>query len=68
VRFEPFGVVPQLTEEDACVIVEPVQGRAGIIVPPAGFLHELRDACTKVGALLILDDVLVGCGRTGSEL
>ncbi|MBC7643886.1 MAG: aminotransferase class III-fold pyridoxal phosphate-dependent enzyme [Thermoleophilia bacterium] len=68
VRFEPFGVVPELTTADACVIVEPVQGRAGIIVPPAGFLHELREACTQVGALLILDDVLVGCGRTGAAL
>lgn len=47
------------------VIVEPVQGRAGIIVPPAGFLPGLRALCDEVGVLLILDEVYTGFGRTG---
>jgi acetylornithine/succinyldiaminopimelate/putrescine aminotransferase len=65
VRHVPFGEVPELSERTACVIVEPVQGSAGVVIPPDGFLVGLRAACDRVGALLILDDVLAGCGRTG---
>lgn len=64
-RHVPFGEVPELSEQTACVIVEPVQGSAGVVIPPDGFLAELRAACDRVGALLIVDDVLAGCGRTG---
>lgn len=67
VSFTPFGDVPALDESVACVIVEPVQGRAGVIAPPDGFLEALREECDSVGALLILDDVLIACGRFGSD-
>jgi len=47
------------------MIVEAIQGEGGIIVPPEGYLVSLRDACDRVGALLILDEVQTGLGRTG---
>lgn len=49
----------------ACVIVEPVQGEAGIIVPVNGFLEKLRLKCDESGALLIFDEIQTGFGRTG---
>jgi 4-aminobutyrate aminotransferase-like enzyme len=47
------------------VLVEPIQGRGGIVVPPDGFLHELRAWCDKVGAILIFDEIYTGFWRTG---
>lgn len=52
-------------EEVAAILVEPVQGEGGYIVPPRGFLHELRRICDAHGILLILDEVQTGFGRTG---
>jgi beta-alanine--pyruvate transaminase len=49
----------------ACVIVEPVQGSTGVVVPPKGYLQKLRDICTKHGILLIFDEVITGFGRLG---
>ncbi|HEX7938003.1 MAG TPA: aminotransferase class III-fold pyridoxal phosphate-dependent enzyme, partial [Gemmatimonadaceae bacterium] len=49
----------------ACIVVEPIQGEGGYIVPPAGFLPALRAMCDKHGILLILDEVQSGIGRTG---
>ena len=48
------------------VIVEPVQGRGGVIVPPRGFLRALRALCDERGLLLILDEIYTGFGRTGA--
>lgn len=64
----PWGTVPELDEDTACVVVEPWQGRAGVIPPPDGFHAALRAECDRVGAALILDAVLCGGGRTGAEL
>ena len=50
----------------AAVIVEPVAGSAGVLVPPVGYLQKLRDICDKHGLLLIFDEVITGFGRTGS--
>jgi 4-aminobutyrate aminotransferase/(S)-3-amino-2-methylpropionate transaminase len=59
---EDPGVLPADT---ACVIVEPVQGRAGSRVPPAGFLDTLRRRCDEAGALLVVDSIYCGLGRIG---
>ena len=50
----------------AAVIVEPVQGSAGVIVPPVGYLEKLRELCTKHGILLVFDEVITGFGRMGA--
>jgi acetylornithine/succinyldiaminopimelate/putrescine aminotransferase len=68
VRFASWGFVPALDEQVACVVVEPWQGRSGVIAPPAGFLALLREECDRVGALLVLDAVLCGSGRTGATI
>ena len=49
----------------ACIVVEPIQGEGGYIVPPTGFLPALRALCDKHGILLIMDEVQSGIGRTG---
>lgn len=52
-------------EETAAFIIEPVQGEGGIIIPPPGYLSEVRNVCSKYGALLIVDEIQTGLGRTG---
>ncbi len=51
----------------AAVMVEPVAGSTGVLVPPAGYLQRLRDICTKHGILLIFDEVITGFGRMGTN-
>jgi beta-alanine--pyruvate transaminase len=51
----------------AAVIVEPMQGSTGVLVPPVGYLKKLRDICTKHGILLIFDEVITGFGRMGEN-
>jgi acetylornithine/succinyldiaminopimelate/putrescine aminotransferase len=55
----------QITKKTACVVVEPIQGEAGIILPENDFLKKLRTRCDEVGALLIFDEIQTGLGRTG---
>jgi putrescine aminotransferase len=65
----PYGDLEALTramdETVAAVILEPIQGEGGIRVPPPGFLQGARHLCTDWGALLILDEIQTGFGRTG---
>jgi glutamate-1-semialdehyde 2,1-aminomutase len=56
----PYNMVPELTEEVACVIVEPVAANMNLVAPRPGFLAGLRAACNAVGALLIFDEVITG--------
>jgi acetylornithine/N-succinyldiaminopimelate aminotransferase len=64
-----FGDLSELdaavTGETAMVILEPIQGENGVVVPPPGYLAGAREICTKNGALLALDEVQTGIGRTG---
>lgn len=54
------GAFAELGPQIACVIVEPIAGNMNMVPPVAGFLESLRDACTRAGALLILDEVMTG--------
>lgn len=54
-----------ITQKTAAVILEPIQGEAGVIMPPKGYLKNVRNVCDKHGILLILDEVQTGVGRTG---
>jgi ornithine--oxo-acid transaminase len=64
--FGDMASVRAATTADTCaVLVEPIQGEAGVIVPPPGFFRELRQWCTANDILLIVDEVQAGLGRTG---
>jgi putrescine aminotransferase len=52
-------------ETVAAVIVEPLQGAGGVIIPPDGYLKKVRDICNKYGIIMIVDEVITGFGRTG---
>ena len=54
-----------INENTAAVLIEPIQGEGGIIVPPENFLPEVREICTKNNVLMILDEIQSGLGRTG---
>jgi len=72
VTFVPYGDADALAaavdDTTAAVIVEPLQGEAGVVVPPAGFLAAAREITTRHGALLWIDEVQTGVGRTGAWL
>ena len=65
----PYGDAEALraavTTETAMLILEPIQGEMGVVVPPPGYLAAAREICTAAGALLVLDEVQTGIGRTG---
>ena len=69
VSFASYGDIESLREavddDTAFVILEPIQGESGIIVPPDGFLQDVRKLCDEKGILLIFDEIQAGLGRTG---
>jgi putrescine aminotransferase len=75
VRFVPYGDAEALERQMAIleavgqlpagVVIEPVQGEAGGVVPPEGYLQKVREICTRHGTLLIADEIQTGMGRTG---
>lgn len=65
IQFNESAGLEQITEKTACVIMETVQGEAGIRVPDLAYMKKLRARCTEVGALLILDEIQAAFGRTG---
>lgn len=69
VEFVDYGDAAQaqaaIDDQTAAFIVEPIQGEGGIIIPPAGYLRAIREACDKHGALMIADEVQTLLGRTG---
>jgi ornithine--oxo-acid transaminase len=69
-RAVPFGDLPAMAAainpNTAAVLIEPIQGEAGIIVPPQGYIEGVRALCDAHGVLMILDEVQSGLGRTGA--
>ncbi len=65
IRFNNEDDLSKITEKTACVILETIQGGAGFIMPQNGYLEKVRKRCTEMGALLILDEIQPGFGRTG---
>jgi ornithine--oxo-acid transaminase len=69
-RLVPYGdaeaLAAAMDDRVVGVLVEPVQGEAGVIVPPAGFLSRVRELCTQWDALMIADEIQSGLGRTGT--
>lgn len=73
VEFYPYGDIDALTalvgeapEDTAAIILEPIQGENGVVVPPAGWLAAVRELCDAHGVLMIADEVQTGIGRTGA--
>lgn len=68
----PFGDAAALeaaiTPNTVAFLVEPIQGEAGVIIPPAGYFARVRELCTEHGVTLILDEIQTGLGRTGRML
>ncbi len=68
IKFINFNNIPDLemiTQATACVIIETIQGEAGVRIPAANYMKLLRQRCTDTGTLLILDEIQTGFGRTG---
>jgi ornithine--oxo-acid transaminase len=65
----PFGdagaLAAAIDDDTVAVLLEPVQGEAGVVVPPDGYLRQVRDVCDSAGVLLIADEIQSGLGRTG---
>jgi len=70
VTFVPYGdadaLAAAVTDQTAAVFLEPIQGEGGVVVPPAGYLAAAREITRAHGALLVLDEVQTGVGRTGT--
>ncbi len=66
-RYNKLADLALITEHTAAVVLETVQGEAGVRLPLPGYLPAVRQRCTEVGALLILDEIQCGFGRTGTQ-
>ncbi|HXU28460.1 MAG TPA: aspartate aminotransferase family protein [Bacteroidia bacterium] len=66
IEFNNESDLQQITHKTACVIIEPVQGEAGVVAANQYFLKKLRERCTEAETLLIFDEIQTGFGRTGS--
>ena len=68
-RSVPFGQIDAMTEaidkHTAAVLIEPIQGEAGVIIPPDGYLAAVRELCSRHNVLFIADEIQSGLGRTG---
>jgi acetylornithine/N-succinyldiaminopimelate aminotransferase len=65
ITFNDESEFDKIDKETACVIIEPIQGDAGVRIPNQNYLMNLKKRCTEVGALLIFDEIQTGFGRTG---
>ncbi len=65
IKFNDLRAIAQITEKTAAVLLETIQGGAGFILPENDYLKKVRERCDEVGALLILDEIQPGFGRTG---
>lgn len=65
-NYQSFEDLNLITGETACVVAETIQAEAGILAPSAAWMQALRRRCTETGALLVLDEIQAGFGRTGS--
>src|SRR6202008_284491 len=67
--YAPYGdleaVAKLIDDETAAILIEPIQGEGGVVLPPDGFLQGLRTLCDDHRLLLMFDEVQTGCGRTG---
>jgi acetylornithine/N-succinyldiaminopimelate aminotransferase len=66
INFNSFDDLKLISEKTACVLIEPIQGEAGIRLPKDNYLKELRKKCDETGTLLIFDEIQTGFGRTGN--
>ncbi len=63
--FNDMNDLKEITKRTACVVIETIQGEAGAVVPSIDYLKKLQERCKEVGALLVLDEIQCGFGRTG---
>src|SRR5690606_40727934 len=67
IHYNELSDLAQITETTAAVVLEAIQGEAGIRVPTVEYMQAVRKRCDEVGAILILDEIQTGFGRTRSE-
>lgn len=65
IHFNDVDDLSKIDDKTACVVIEPIQGAGGVILPAEGYLKAVRKRCDEVGALMILDEIQTGLGRTG---
>lgn len=66
IRHNDFEELQLITNRTACIILEPIQAEAGVLIPEKSWMQALRQRCTETGTLLVLDEIQTGFGRTGT--